>query len=337
MERYKILIVDDEQGIVTMLKDYFQFHGYLVNTAMSGTEALKEINSKPDIILLDINMPGMDGLEVCRTIRDHVACPIIFLTARIEEVDAIIGFQSGGDDYVVKPFKLGELGARVEAHLRRESRGDSGLSAKFFDNLTINFNKRQVSYQDKVIPFTKKEFDIIELLTRNPGQVFDKERIYEVIWGYDSEGNSSIIVEERRKLNAAFAHDLRTPLTVLQGYTDFLEEYILFPEKEDVKLMETNHMMAYYIKRLADYVEVMNTIPKLEDTPVKIQTVPIDSFINMLDDNIKLTAKEYGKDISVTNEAERKTRRCQSSMMPCIWMQAISWMRQNFLSWCRWR
>ena len=110
------------------------------------------------------------------------------------------------------------------------------------------------------------------------------------------------MAEERRKLNAAFAHDLRTPLTVLQGYTDFLEEYILFPEKEDVKLMETNHMMAYYIKRLADYVEVMNTIQKLEDTPVKIQTVPIGSFMNMLDDNIKLTAKEYGKDISVTNE-----------------------------------
>lgn len=110
------------------------------------------------------------------------------------------------------------------------------------------------------------------------------------------------MTEERRKLNAAFAHDLRTPLTVLQGYTDFLEEYIPFPEKEDTKLLETNHMMAYYIKRLEDYVEVMNTIPKLENTPVKIQTVSIDSFMKMLDDNIKLTAKEYGKDISVTNE-----------------------------------
>ena len=106
--------------------------------------------------------------------------------------------------YVVKPFKLGELGARVEAHLRRESRGGSGFSAKFFENLTINYDKRQVSYQDKVIPFTKKEFDIIELLTRNPGQVFDKERIYEVIWGYDSEGNSSIIVEHMRRIRKKF-------------------------------------------------------------------------------------------------------------------------------------
>ena len=97
MEKHKILIVDDEQGIVTMLKDYFEFHGYLVYTAMSGTEALNGINAKPDIILLDINMPDMDGLEVCRTIRDHVSCPIIFLTARIEEPHAINGFKSGGD------------------------------------------------------------------------------------------------------------------------------------------------------------------------------------------------------------------------------------------------
>ncbi len=202
--KYKILIVDDEQGIVTMLKDYFEFHGYLVYTAMSGTEALKGINSKPDIILLDINMPDIDGLEVCRKIRDHVSCPIIFLTAKVEETDAIIGFQSGGDDYVVKPFRLGELGARVEAHLRRENRGNSGLSAKFFDSLAINYDKRQVSYQDKVIPFTKKEFDIVELLTRNAGQVFDKERIYEVVWGYDGEGNNSIIVEHIRRIRKKF-------------------------------------------------------------------------------------------------------------------------------------
>lgn len=202
MAEYKILLVDDEQGIVTMLKDYFEFHGYLVYTAMSGQEALREISSKPDIILLDINMPGMDGLEVCREIREHVSCPIIFLTARIEETDAIIGFQSGGDDYVIKPFKLVELGARVEAHLRHENRGNSSQSAKFFDSLAINYDKRKVSYQNQVIPFTKKEFDIVGLLTRNPGQVFDKERIYEIIWGYDSEGNSSIIAEHMRRIIA---------------------------------------------------------------------------------------------------------------------------------------
>ncbi len=123
------------------------------------------------------------------------------------------------------------------------------------------------------------------------------------------------MTEERRKLNAAFAHDLRTPLTVLQGYTDFLEEYITFPEKEDTKLLEKNRMMAYYIKRMEDYVEIMNKIQKLEDTPVKMQTVPIDSFMKMLDDNIKLTAKEYGKDISVTNEANLQEVRGDISLI----------------------
>ena len=123
------------------------------------------------------------------------------------------------------------------------------------------------------------------------------------------------MTEERRKLGAAFAHDLRTPLTVLQGYTDFLEEYIPFPEKEDAKLLETNHMMAYYIKRLEDYVEVMNTIQKLEDTPVKVQTISIDSFMKMLDDNIKSTAKEYGKDISVTKEADLQEVRGDISLI----------------------
>ena len=123
------------------------------------------------------------------------------------------------------------------------------------------------------------------------------------------------MTEDRRKLNAAFAHDLRTPLTVLQGYTDFLDEYIPFPEKEDTKLLETNHMMAYYIERLEDYVEVMNKIQKLEDTPVKMQTVPIDSFMKMLDDNIKLTAKEYGKNISVINEADLQEVRGDLSLI----------------------
>lgn len=208
---YRILIVDDEEGIVTMLKDYFEFHGYLVYTAANGAEALAAVNSYPDIILLDINMPGMDGLEVCKTIRGHVSCPIIFLTARIEETDAITGFESGGDDYVVKPFKVNELGARVEAHLRRENRSGGQLASRFFDRLNINYTGRQVTYLNKIIPLTKKEFDIVELLTKNPGQVFDKERIYEKIWGYDSEGNSILVVEHIRRIRNKFLQYTEKP------------------------------------------------------------------------------------------------------------------------------
>lgn len=110
------------------------------------------------------------------------------------------------------------------------------------------------------------------------------------------------MTEERKKLNASFAHDLRTPLTVLKGYTDFLEEYILCSDKTDEKLLETNSMMAYYIKRIEEYVEVMNTITKLEDTPVNIQSVSANRFMEMLNENVKLVGKEYGKDISVINE-----------------------------------
>lgn len=203
MLKHKILIVDDEQGIITMLKDYFEFHGYLVYTAISGVKALKAVSLNPDIILLDINMPDMNGLEVCKLIRNHISCPIIFLTARIEEMEAIIGFQSGGNDYVIKPFKLNELEVRVEAHLRRESRNITKMPVNFFDNLSINYACRQVLYSENVIPLTKKKFDIVELLTKNPGQVFDKERIYEKIWGYDSD-NSSIIVEHIRRIRNKF-------------------------------------------------------------------------------------------------------------------------------------
>ena len=129
--REKLLIVDDEPGIVEMMASYFEPQ-YQVLTARSGAEALKKAGEGPDLILLDINMPGMDGLTVCQTIRDHLACPILFLTARVESADKIAGFQAGADDYIVKPFDLDELGARVAAHLRREQRLQIGVAVRFF-------------------------------------------------------------------------------------------------------------------------------------------------------------------------------------------------------------
>ena len=111
----RIMIVDDEPGIVDVVQRYFALSGYEVIAAQSGEEALKKISCRPDLILLDINMPGLNGLEVCARIRAHVSCPILFLTARIERSDKIVGFQAGGDDYIVKPFDMEVLGARVEA------------------------------------------------------------------------------------------------------------------------------------------------------------------------------------------------------------------------------
>ena len=200
--RNKILIVDDEPGVVALLKDYFEINNYLVLTARGGEEAIKQAGREPDIILLDINMPKMDGLEVCRRIREHISCPIIFLTARALEMDKITGFVSGGDDYVTKPFSIEELGARVAAHLRRENRRAGNTKVRFEDDLVIDYAAHTVGIQGEEIQLAKKEFEIIALLSENRGQVFDKERIYERLWGYDAEGDSSVIAEHIKRIRS---------------------------------------------------------------------------------------------------------------------------------------
>lgn len=201
----KILIADDERDILLMLGRFFEGKGFRVLPACSGEEALQQAEKQPDIILLDINMPGTDGLEVCRRIRDHISCPILFLTARIEDEDKVQGFAAGGDDYIVKPFSLVELEARVRAHLRREARHNSEGKIRFSGELTIDYAERCLFFADKPIVLAKKEFDIVELLSQNPGQVFDKERIYERIWGYDSQGDSSVVAEHIRRIRAKIA------------------------------------------------------------------------------------------------------------------------------------
>ena len=201
----KILIADDESDIVSMLGSFFESKGFRVLPAFNGAEALKQVEKQPDIILLDINMPGTDGLEVCKRIRDHISCPILFLTARIEDTDKVKGFTVGGDDYIVKPFSLMELEARVRAHLRREARHNFEAQVKFSGDLTIDYSERCVFFGDKRVGLAKKEFDIVELLSQNPGQIFDKERIYERIWGYDSEGDSSVVAEHIRRIRSKIA------------------------------------------------------------------------------------------------------------------------------------
>lgn len=199
---YKILVADDERDIVTMLKDYFEINDYFVMTACTGAEAIEKASREPDIILLDINMPDGDGISVCKKIRDYVSCPILFLTARIEDSDKIEGFASGADDYIIKPFSIDELGARVSAHIRRDHRMKAQANVRFFGGLTIDYTAKTVSAEDTVIDLAKKEYQIIELLSINCGQVFDKERIYEKIWGYDAEGDSSVIAEHIRRIRA---------------------------------------------------------------------------------------------------------------------------------------
>lgn len=200
----KILIVDDEPGILEMLQSYFAAD-YQVLTASSGAEALQKAAAGPDLILLDINMPDLDGLSVCRQLRLHLNCPILFLTARLEGSDKITGFAAGADDYIVKPFDLDELAARVQAHLRREQRRTDKAAVRFFGELTIDYQARQALVQGQNVGLSRREFEIVELLSLHPGQVFDREHIYETVWGIDAAGNSDTIMEHIRKIRSKLA------------------------------------------------------------------------------------------------------------------------------------
>ena len=212
-----LLIADDERGIVDTMKAYFSPQ-YEVLTAYSGEEAIQKAEMQPDLILLDINMPRMDGLTVCQTIREHVACPILFLTARIESTDKINGFQAGADDYIVKPVDLDELAARIAAHLRREQRRHNQSIVRFFGELAVDYSARTVTIHNEPVILSKREFDILELLSLNTGQVFDRERIYEAVWGLDGDGNSDTVMEHIRKIRAKLTvHTLHSYIETVWG------------------------------------------------------------------------------------------------------------------------
>ena len=204
--KHKILIIDDEEMILTMLKKCLETENFLVYTADNAKKALELMSVAPDIILLDINMPEMDGLELCQFVREHISCPIIFLTARVSEQDVIQGLSVGGDDYITKPFRVDELLARILAHLRREERKNNADNLKFDEELIIDYNSRMVFLGKRQLDFSNKEFEIIRLLSQNAGMVFDRETIYEKLWGYDGEGDSIVVKEHIRKIRNKLAN-----------------------------------------------------------------------------------------------------------------------------------
>ena len=159
---YKILIIDDDTELLKMLKKYFEIKKYEVITAENGVEGLQKIKLQPDIILLDVNMPNLDGIAVCRRVRDKVDCPILFLTARVEEQDVVNGFSSGGDDYILKPFRLKELDARITAHLKRETRRKEKTEVCFQGELCIDYQAKTVQIQADYLELTKSEYGIFD-------------------------------------------------------------------------------------------------------------------------------------------------------------------------------
>ncbi|MCI9340087.1 MAG: response regulator transcription factor [Dorea sp.] len=201
-EKRRIMIADDEPGIIQLLKDYFEIQDYQVIEAKNGLEVLGQLDKRPDLILLDVNMPMLDGFEVCERIRTHVSCPILFLTAKIEEEDRIRGLMIGGDDYILKPFSIEELGARVEAHLRREKRRQTEGVVKMFDRLAIHYRDRSVYYDGQPLSLTKTEYGLVEILSLSSGQVFTKEQLYEKVRGFDGSADSSIVMEHIRRVRS---------------------------------------------------------------------------------------------------------------------------------------
>lgn len=200
--KHTILVIDDEVMITQLLKDHLKDQAYLVYTANNAEDGMALLSHQPDLILLDINMPGMNGLDMCKNIRNHITCPIIFLTARIEEQDKINGLQVGGDDYMTKPFSLVELTARISAHLRREERSKGKSELIYSHGLIVNLLERTAFYNGREIILSKIEFDLLEFLMSHANQVFDRERIYEAVWGYDAVGDSKVIKEHIRKIRA---------------------------------------------------------------------------------------------------------------------------------------
>ena len=192
----RILVVEDEPQITNFLKRGLTYKGFDVLVATTGEQALRTVREHtPDIVLLDIVLPNINGFEVCRCLRTdgHQELPILMLTAKDELSDKIIGLDSGADDYITKPFVFEELLARIRAGLRRvEGRNRPSEEIRVAD-LVINTASRQVSRADEQVELTMREYDLLELLAQNAGQVLTKEIIFERIWGYDNEAGLDII------------------------------------------------------------------------------------------------------------------------------------------------
>ena len=206
----RILAIDDEPEILLLLQNALGKDGHDVVTRSDPSGIKEEELEWYDLILLDIMMPGINGFELCRKIRDMVDCPILFLTARTLENDITFGFSLGADDYIKKPFSVQELRARVNAHLRREKR--EKLQSMHVSGVRFLLTRQEIYREKEKVPFTKSEYEICEFLARNHGQVFSKQQIYEHVFGYEGESDESAITEHVKNIRKKFAEVGINPL-----------------------------------------------------------------------------------------------------------------------------
>jgi DNA-binding response OmpR family regulator len=200
----RILVVDDEPSITELLAYNLQRNGFQVNVAEDGHQALRMARGdRPDLVVLDLMLPGLDGLDVCRALRREGSVPIIILTARDEEVDRVVGLELGADDYVTKPFSVRELVARIKAVLRRTATEEtSSASTRRVGRLEIDTLSREARFAGNPLPLARLEFDLLETLARHVGQVLSREQLLDQVWGYDYYGNTRAVDSAVKRLRA---------------------------------------------------------------------------------------------------------------------------------------
>jgi two-component system response regulator VicR len=217
-----ILVVDDEPAILDVLTYNLEKAHYRVVVARDGGEALNQARrERPDLIILDLMLPGMDGLEVCREIRREGDLPIIMLTARDEEIDRVVGLELGADDYVVKPFSMRELMARVKTVLRRASTAPSASELILSVNLlTLDPERHEVNWDGNLLSLSALEFNLLHTFMRHSGQVLSREQLLNIVWGYDYTGDLRVVdtaVKRLRRKMKAKSPDLADLLITVRG------------------------------------------------------------------------------------------------------------------------
>lgn len=198
-----ILIIEDEKPIVDILKFNLERENYKVIYALDGEEGLSlALTKAPDLILLDVMLPGMDGFDVCRRVREKSTVPILMLTARDEELDKVVGLEMGADDYITKPFGVRELMARVKAHLRRTDKGTETKESQVirFGEYSILCDRYEITRDGQVVELTLREFELLKFLAQQPGRIFTRENLLEQVWGYEYFGEVRTVDVTIRRL-----------------------------------------------------------------------------------------------------------------------------------------
>jgi len=213
----KVLIIEDEPNMVLGLKDSCEYEGYDVAVARNGKEGLEKVSTeKPDIILLDVMLPVMSGIDVCRTLRTRgIETPILMLTARSQEIDKVIGLEVGADDYVTKPFSIKELLARIRAHLRRASKQVVDLESFTFGDVELNFKKYAARKGGQALELSAREFEILRYLIRRRGEIVTRDQLLDEVWGYRSTPVTRTVDNHIARLRQKIEQDPSDPQHII--------------------------------------------------------------------------------------------------------------------------